>query len=106
VEDAAMAGALAQARTAVVASFCLEGGILSGKYLDQGAEGRAAEVLGQPRFASAVGAAADLAGLAARLDTSPAALALAFPLAGVAAVSLLRRLSPAERAELLLIGAS
>jgi aryl-alcohol dehydrogenase-like predicted oxidoreductase len=125
VEDAVMAGALAQAGTAVVASFCLEGGILSGKYLGKGAEGRAAEVLGQSRFAAAVGAATDLADLAARLDTSPAALALAFPLASqpvasvlfgatsteqlranVAAASLLRRLSPGELAELRLIGAS
>ncbi|HEX5189274.1 MAG TPA: aldo/keto reductase [Streptosporangiaceae bacterium] len=125
VEDAAMAGALAQAGTAVVASFCLEGGILSGKYLDQGAEGRAAEVLGQPTFEAALGAAADLADLAARLDTTPAALALAFTLANpavasvlfgatsagqvsanCAAASLLRRLGPGELAGLRLIGAS
>ena len=123
VEDEAMAGALAGAGAAVVASFCLEGGILSGKYLDRGATGRAAGDLGQPRVAAAVGAAAELAGLAARLDASPAALALAFPLASrqVASVlfgatstqqlranceaaSLRRRLSSGDMAELRLIG--
>ena len=124
VEDAAMTTALARAGAGVVASFCLEGGILSGKYLDGPAAGRAVGDLGQPRFAAAVAAAADLAGLAARLDASSAALALAFALANqpvasvlfgatstrqlranCAAASLLRRLSPGELAELRLIGA-
>jgi aryl-alcohol dehydrogenase-like predicted oxidoreductase len=123
VQDEAMTAALGQARAGVVASFCLEGGILSGKYRDGMAAGRAVDVLGRPRSAPALAAVADLVGLAGRLQASPAALALAFPLASdavasvlfgatsaaqlrvnCAAVSLLRRLSHADLAELRRIG--
>ena len=89
VEDEAMRAALARAGAGVVASFCLEGGILSGKYVGGQAAGRAADALSQPRSASALVAAADLAGLAGRLKASPAALALAFPLASEAVASVL-----------------
>ncbi len=123
VQDEAMTAALGRAGAGVVASFCLEGGILSGKYRDGPAAGRAADVLGMPRSAPALAAVADLVGLAGRLQASPAALALAFPLASdavasvlfgatsaaqlrvnCAAVSLLRRLSHADLAELRRIG--
>ncbi len=76
-----------------------------------------------PRSAPALAAVADLVGLAGRLQASPAALALAFPLASnavasvlfgatsaeqlranCAAASLLRRLSYADLAELRGIG--
>jgi aryl-alcohol dehydrogenase-like predicted oxidoreductase len=97
VEDPAMTGALGAAGAAVVASFSLAGGVLSGKYLTGGGSGaaagsvagRATGTLGEPRVAPAVAAAGELAGLAARLHATPAALALAFPLASPAVASVL-----------------
>lgn len=125
VEDEAMTRALAQAGAAVVASFCLEGGILSGKYLGGPRSGRAADVLDQPRFAPALAAVPALSAFASRVAATPAAAALAFPLASqavasvlfgatsaeqvlanCAAVGLLRRLSAEEIAELSMIGAA
>jgi aryl-alcohol dehydrogenase-like predicted oxidoreductase len=80
-------------------------------------------MLNEPRFAPAVAAAGQLAGLAARLDTTAAALALAFPLtnpavtsvlfgatsaqqlrANCAATGLSDRLRPQDIAELLRVG--
>jgi len=125
VEGAEMTEALHAAGAGVVASFCLEGGVLSGKYLSGAASGRAVATLDDPRAAPAVAAAADLASLAASLGTTAAALALAFPFAnpGVtsvlfgatspeqlrancAAAGLLDRLSPADIARLRQIGAA
>ena len=125
VQDAEMARALSEAGAGVVASFCLEGGVLSGKYREQGTAGRAAATLTEPRVGPAIAAAVELAGLADRLETSPAALALAFPLASravasvlfgatspeqvranYAAVSLLDRLSQADLDDLSRIGAA
>jgi aryl-alcohol dehydrogenase-like predicted oxidoreductase len=125
VEDEAMTRALAQAGAGVVASFCLEGGILSGKYRHGPAPGRAANVLEQPRFARAVAAAPEVTAFASRVDAAPAAVALAFALASenvasvlfgatsagqvranCAAAGLLRQLTADELAELRLIGAS
>jgi L-glyceraldehyde 3-phosphate reductase len=97
VQDAEMTGALSEAGTGVVASFCLEGGVLSGKYRDRQAAGRAAGTLDQPRARPAIAAAAELAGLAERLETSPAALALAFPLASPAVASVLFGATSAEQ---------
>jgi aryl-alcohol dehydrogenase-like predicted oxidoreductase len=124
VEDAVMNQALESSGAGLIASFCLAGGVLSGKYRDGQAAGRAAGALGEPRYAAAVAAAEDLARLAGRLDTTMAALALAFPLtnpatasvlfgatspeqlrANCAAAGLLDRLSPADVAELQAIGA-
>lgn len=123
VEDAAMTRALTAAGAAVIASFCLAGGVLTGKYRSGPAAGRAAGTLDDPRVASAVAAADELAGLAARLDTTAAALAVAFPLtnpavtsvlfgatsaeqvrANCAAIGLLARLGPADLAQLRRIG--
>jgi aryl-alcohol dehydrogenase-like predicted oxidoreductase len=123
VQDAEMTRALAEAGAGVVASFCLEGGILSGKYRTPGTAGRAAATLDQPRAGPAIAAAAGLAALADRLAASPAALALAFALAGPAvasvlfgatsaaqlrangeAVRLLDRLSPADLDDLRRVG--
>jgi aryl-alcohol dehydrogenase-like predicted oxidoreductase len=128
-EDPVMAGALRASGAGMIASFCLAGGVLSGKYRpgSGGAAGpgagRAAGTLDDPRVTPAVAAAEDLAALAARLDTTPAALALAFPFtnpavasvlfgatsadqvrANCAAVSLLARLSPDETAALRRVG--
>lgn len=89
VEDPAMTEALTAAGAGVIASFCLAGGILTGKYRSGPAAGRAAGALGEARFAPAVGAADELAGLAARLGTTAAALALAFPLTNPAVTSVL-----------------
>ncbi len=123
VEDPAMAEVLGSSGAGLIASFSLAGGVLSGKYLAGPAAGRAAGTLDNPRVAPAVAAARDLAGLAARLDTTPAALALAFPFthpalasvlfgatrpeqlrADCAAPSLLQRLGPDDLAELRRIG--
>jgi L-glyceraldehyde 3-phosphate reductase len=123
-EGAEMTGVLHTAGAGVVASFCLEGGVLTGKYLSGAAAGRAAAALDDPRFAPAVAAAAELAALAADLGTTAAALALAFPLtnpdvasvlfgatspeqvrANCAAAGLLDRLTPAGLAALRQIGA-
>ncbi len=88
-QDAEMTRALGEAGASVVASFCLEGGVLSGKYRQPGTAGRAAATLDQPRAGPAIAAAAELALLADRLAASPAALALAFALASPAVASVL-----------------
>jgi aryl-alcohol dehydrogenase-like predicted oxidoreductase len=97
--------------------------VLTGKYRSDPAAGRAAGMLSEPRFAPAVAAADQLAGMAARLDTTAAALALAFPFtnpvvtsvlfgatsarqlrANCAAIDLSDRLRPEDIAELLRVG--
>ena len=124
VEDPEMTQALHAAGAGVVASFCLEGGVLSGKYLAGATAGRATATLDDPRAAPAVAAAPDLAELAAALGTTSATLALAFPFtngdvtsvlfgatspeqvrANCAAAGLLDRLSPGDVDRLLRIGA-
>jgi aryl-alcohol dehydrogenase-like predicted oxidoreductase len=89
VEDPDMHGTVTTAGAGVVASFCLEGGVLSGKYATGLVPGRAATTLEDPRVAPALAAAQELAGLAGRLDTAAAALALAFPLANPDVTSVL-----------------
>ena len=90
VEDGEMTGALGVAGASVVASFCLEGGVLTGKYLgDAAATGRASATLGEERVRPALAAAAELAGLAGRLGVQASALALAFGLASPAVASVL-----------------
>jgi aryl-alcohol dehydrogenase-like predicted oxidoreductase len=79
VEDPRMRQAVAAAGAGVVASFCLAGGVLTGKYRSGPAAGRAAGTLAESRVAPAVAAAGELAALAGELDTTAAALALAFP---------------------------
>jgi len=80
VEDPAMHEAVTTAGGGVVASFCLEGGVLSGKYAAGRVAGRAAMTLDDPQVTPALAAAQELIGLAGRLGTTAAALALAFPL--------------------------
>jgi aryl-alcohol dehydrogenase-like predicted oxidoreductase len=89
VEDPVMTGALTAAGAGVVASFCLEGGVLSGKYLPGAPTGRAAGTLGDPRLAPAIAAAGELTALAGELGTTAAALALTFPLTNLAVTSVL-----------------
>jgi aryl-alcohol dehydrogenase-like predicted oxidoreductase len=123
VEGTEMTEALHAAGAGVVASFCLEGGVLSGKYLSGAATGRAAAALADPRAVPAVAAAGELAALAASAGTTAAALALAFPFtnpgvasvlfgatspgqlrANCAAAGLLDRLGPGDIARLRQIG--
>jgi aryl-alcohol dehydrogenase-like predicted oxidoreductase len=123
VEDPAMTRALEASGAGLIASFCLAGGVLTGKYLAGPAAGRAAATLDYPRVAAAVAAARELAGLAGQLDTTAAALALAFPFtnpavtsvlfgatsaeqvrANCAVIGLLERLGPADLAQLQRIG--
>jgi aryl-alcohol dehydrogenase-like predicted oxidoreductase len=124
VEDPAMTQVLDASGAGLIASFSLAGGVLSGKYLAGPVAGRAAGTLDDPRVAPAAAAAGDLARLAARLGTTPAALALAFPFthpalasvlfgatspeqirANCAAAGLPGRLTPDDVAELQRIGA-
>jgi aryl-alcohol dehydrogenase-like predicted oxidoreductase len=124
VEDPAMTRVLDESGAGLIASFSLAGGVLSGKYLAGPVAGRAAGTLDDPRAAPAAAAAGELAGLAARLGTTPAALALAFPFthpalasvlfgatspeqvhANCAAARLFGRLAPDDVAALLRIGA-
>jgi len=123
VDDPVMTRALETSGAGVIASFCLAGGVLSGKYLAGPATGRAAGTLADPRVAAAVAAAGELASLAGGLHTTAAALALAFPFtnpavasvlfgatsaeqvrANCAVISLLERLGPADLAQLRRIG--
>jgi aryl-alcohol dehydrogenase-like predicted oxidoreductase len=125
VEDPEMARVLDTSGAGLIASFSLAGGVLSGKYLAGVAEGRAAGTLDDPRVAPAAAAARDVASLAARLGTTPATLALAFPFthpalasvlfgatspeqvrADCEAASVLDRIGPADLAELSRIGNS
>jgi L-glyceraldehyde 3-phosphate reductase len=89
VEDPAMTAVLTAAGAGVIASFSLAGGVLTGKYRSGDTRGRAAGELSDPRYAPATAAADELAGLAGRLGATPAALALAFPLANPAVTSVL-----------------
>jgi aryl-alcohol dehydrogenase-like predicted oxidoreductase len=118
-----MKQAITRAGAGVVASFCLAGGALTGKYRSGAAAGRLAGTLTEPRFAPAIAAAGELAGLAESLNATPAALALAFPFtnpgvtsvlfgatsveqlrANCAAAALWDRLGPDDIAALLRIG--
>ena len=123
VEDPAMTRVLEASGAGLIPSFCLAGGVLTGKYLAGPAAGRAAGTLDDPRATAAVAAARELADLAGRLNTTAAALALAFPFTNPAVASvlfgatsaeqvrtngavigLLERLGPADLAQLQRIG--
>ncbi len=97
VEDPAMTQALSKSGAGVIASFCLAGGVLTGKYLSGPVPGRAAGTLSDSRVAPAVAAARELASLAGRLETTAAALALAFPLTNPAVTSVLFGATSAEQ---------
>jgi L-glyceraldehyde 3-phosphate reductase len=64
----------------VVASAVLENGALTGRYAQPAARGRLGELRDDPRRAAAFRAGDELSGLASELDTTPAALAIAFAL--------------------------
>jgi aryl-alcohol dehydrogenase-like predicted oxidoreductase len=124
VEDPAMRRLAADRGVAVVASYTLAGGVLTGKYDADPGAGRAARQLDEPRYAAGVAAGRELAGLAREIGTEPASLAMAFALlepsvttvlfgatrpeqiaANLGALELAARLTPAERDRLGAIGA-
>ena len=119
VEGSDAIEALDASGAAVVASYVLYGGVLTGKYSDGSASGRMTDELDDPELQPVLEAAHSLGELAPRLGTSLAALALAFALANprvatvlfgatspeqvtenVRAVELLEQLEPAALAEL------
>jgi len=125
VEAPSMVEALDSAGASVVASYVLEGGVLTGKYREQKTHGRVAGELHKPARLAALTAAEPLFGLAERLGTTPAVLAIAFCLSNprvatvlfgsttpeqvaenCQAVELLDRLGQDDLAELGAIGAS
>ena len=124
VEDPSLGAVVADRNVAIVASYALAGGVLTGKYARDPAAGRAAGQLDQPQYAAGVAAGRDLAALAAELGRDPAQLAMAFVLlnpavttllfgatrpeqvaANVAAVAVAAELTSSERARLRAIGA-
>jgi aryl-alcohol dehydrogenase-like predicted oxidoreductase len=124
VEDPAMRRLAADRGVAVVASYTLAGGVLTGKYDADPGSGRAAGQLDEPRYAAGVAAGRELAVLAREIGTEPASLAMAFALlepsvttvlfgatqpeqifANLGALELAARLTPAERDRLGAIGA-
>jgi aryl-alcohol dehydrogenase-like predicted oxidoreductase len=123
VETSALDEALDASGASVVASYVLDGGALTGKYADRSAAGRHAGRLDEPRRRRVLETAGELHSLAVELDTTAAALAIAFALANervatvlfgatsseqvaenVRAVELLERLTPAEVDRLQAIG--
>jgi L-glyceraldehyde 3-phosphate reductase len=125
VEDPALAAVAADRDIAIVASYALAGGVLTGKYAREPAAGRASGQLDQPRYAAGAAAGRELAALAAALGRDPAQLAMAFALlnplvttllfgatrpeqvaADVGALAVAAELTAAERARLQAIGAA
>ena len=123
VDDPAMRRLAADRGVAIVASYTLAGGILTGKYDEEPGAGRAAGMIGQPQWAPAVAAGRDLAALARHIGVDPASLAMAFVLldpsvttvlfgatrpeqirANLGALALAERLTPGERDRLAAIG--
>jgi aryl-alcohol dehydrogenase-like predicted oxidoreductase len=118
VEDSAMEDALTATGASLIPSAVLAGGALTGKY-DAGGSGRLDARLQEPSVADAIALGARLGAPARRLQTTPAALAIAFTLrhprtaatligatssaqvdAGLEAVALAERLTPADIDEL------
>lgn len=79
VEGAEMVAALELCDASVTASWTLAGGLLSGKYA-RGQSGRMDRERDDPQWAGALQAADDLQTLADELETTPAALAIAWAL--------------------------
>jgi aryl-alcohol dehydrogenase-like predicted oxidoreductase len=123
VDDPAMRRLAADRGVAIVASYTLAGGILTGKYDKDPGAGRAAGMLDQPQWAAAVAAGRELAALARHIGVAPASLAMAFALldpsvttvlfgatrpeqisANLGALALAERLTPEDRDRLAAIG--
>ena len=80
VEDPELGEVAGRRGIAIVASYALAGGVLTGKYSAGQQAGRAAGQLSTPRYAAGVAAGRELVALAAELGRDPAQLALAFAL--------------------------
>jgi aryl-alcohol dehydrogenase-like predicted oxidoreductase len=80
VEDPGLRRLAAAGNVAIVASYTLAGGILTGKYDQDAGAGHRAGTVAEPRFASAVEAGRELAALAREIGRDPAQLAMAFAL--------------------------
>jgi aryl-alcohol dehydrogenase-like predicted oxidoreductase len=80
VEDQAMRRLAATGDVAIVASYTLAGGVLTGKYDQDPRAGHRAGSLAQPRVAPAVEAGRELAALARDIGRDPAYLAMAYAL--------------------------
>jgi aryl-alcohol dehydrogenase-like predicted oxidoreductase len=80
VEDPGLERVVTERGIAIVASYALAGGVLTGKYAGDPEAGRAAGQLDTPRYAAGVAAGIQLAALSAELGRDPAQLALAFAL--------------------------
>jgi L-glyceraldehyde 3-phosphate reductase len=123
VEDPGMRDLAATRNVAIVASYTLAGGVLTGKYDQDPEAGRAAGTLGQPRMAPAVAAGRELAALAHYIGRDPAQLAMAFALlnpmvttvlfgatrpeqvrANVGVLAVADQLTPADRDRLFAVG--
>ena len=123
VDDPAMRRLAEDRGVAIVASYTLAGGILTGKYDEDPGAGRAAGMIDQPQWASAVAAGRELAALARDIGEDPASLAMAFALldpsvttvlfgatrpeqvsANLGALALAERLTPGERDRLAAVG--
>jgi L-glyceraldehyde 3-phosphate reductase len=123
VEDPQMQQLAAGRDVAIVASYALAGGVLTGKYDAGRPAGRAAGMLGQPRLAPALAAGRELAALARATGRDAAQLALAFALlnpsvttvlfgatrpeqvmANIGALAVADELTPGERDRLAAIG--
>ena len=80
VEDSAMREVTAARDIAIVASYALAGGVLTGKYDHDPQAGRATGLLDSPRYTAGVAAGRELARFAATIGRDPAQLAIAFAL--------------------------
>jgi aryl-alcohol dehydrogenase-like predicted oxidoreductase len=89
VEDPGMRRLVATGNVAIVASYTMAGGVLTGKYDQDPRAGRAAGTLGQPRVAPAVAAGRQLAALARDIGRDPAPLTMAFALLNPAVATVL-----------------
>jgi aryl-alcohol dehydrogenase-like predicted oxidoreductase len=89
VEDPQLQRVAGDRDTAIVASYALAGGVLTGKYAGNQAAGRAAGQLELPRYAAGAAAGRQVAALAADLGRDPAQLAMAFVLLNPAVTTLL-----------------
>lgn len=124
VEDPAMAKLAAERQIAIVASYSLAGGVLTGKYDQDPQAGRAAGELDQPRYLPGITAGRELAELSRQIGRDPAHLAMAFALlnpsvttvlfgatrpeqiwSNLTALTVASELTPAERVRLTAIGA-
>src|SRR5215472_11943863 len=97
VEDRELQRVAAERDIAIVASYALAGGVLTGKYAANAAAGRAAGQLDLPRYAVGARAGRDLAALAAELGRDPAQLAMAFVLLNKSVTALLFGATTAEQ---------